>query len=68
MQVKLFTKAVMWKPSRVQDLEAEINSWLETHPDVVVEHVHHLSHPNFGWAYLAIAVWYRGEGTATTDS
>lgn len=50
MRVKLFTKAVMWKPSGVQDLEAEINSWLETHPDVVIEHVHHLSHPSFGWA------------------
>lgn len=72
MQVKLFTKGGKWKPSaqvqHVQDLEAEINSWLETHPHVVVEHVHHLSHPNFGWNQLAVAVWYRDEGTATAGS
>ena len=69
MQVKLFTKGHRWNSSSVvQELEAEINSWLETHPHVVIEHVHHLSHPNLGWTQLAVAVWYRGEGTATTDS
>lgn len=26
----------------VQDLEAEINSWLQTHPHVAIEHVYHL--------------------------
>jgi hypothetical protein len=72
MQVKLFKKGGKWKPSTqvqaVQDLEAEINSWLETHPHVVIEHVHHLSHPNLGWSQLTVAVWYRGEATATTAS
>jgi len=72
MQVKLFTKGGGWKPSahatQVQDLEAEINAWLETHPHVVIEHVHPLSHPNLGWNHLAVAVWYRGEGTATPGS
>jgi hypothetical protein len=72
MQVKLFTKGGRWKPSaqiaQVQDLEAEINSWLETHPHVVIKHVHHLSHPNLGWSQLAVAVWYQGEGAAASDS
>jgi hypothetical protein len=67
MQVKLFTQGGRWKSStQVADLEAQVNSWLKTHPDIAIEHVHQLSHPNFGWTQLAVAVWYRGEGTATT--
>jgi hypothetical protein len=72
MQVKLFAKGGKWKPStqiaQIQDLEAEINSWLETHPHVAIEHVHHLAHPNLGWSQLAVAVWYRGEGAPVSGS
>jgi hypothetical protein len=69
MHVKLFAKDGRWKPStQVQDLEAEINSWLTAHPDVVIEHVHQLSHPNFGWTHVGVAVWYRREETAAAGS
>ena len=68
MKVKLFTSGSgRGKPAaQFVGLETEINSWLEAHRNVVVEHAHLLSQPTFGWGQLAIAVWY-GEADSTAD-
>ena len=39
-------------------LEADVNSWLGAHPDIVIEHTNRLSQPNISWSHLALAVWY----------
>lgn len=72
MEVKLFTSGTSWgvrswaKPAAVfEGLETKINSWLELHPNVDVEHAHLLSQPTFGWGQLAVAVWYRAADADT---
>ena len=58
MKIKLFVmKEGNRKPS-FDALEADVNAWLATHPDIVIEHTNHLSHPNAAWSHLALAVWY----------
>ena len=68
MKVKLFAvgmgKKKVKRAVRFEALEAEINSWLEDHPDIAVEQVHQLSQPNIDWGQLAVAVWY-SERTAS---
>ncbi len=70
MKFKLFTSGGSWavsswgKPAAIFDsLETEINSWLEAHPNVAVEHTHRISQPTFGWGHLAVAVWYKEADT-----
>ena len=60
MKVKLFVRGSGWgKPiTQFQDLETDVNSWLDERPNIVVEHAHRLSQPAFGWGQLAVAVWY----------
>jgi hypothetical protein len=63
MKVKLFTTSSGWgKPvKQFDELEVTINAWLADHPEVVVEHVHRMSQPSFGWGQLGVAVWHSGQ-------
>ncbi|MEN8114540.1 MAG: hypothetical protein ABFS21_09140 [Actinomycetota bacterium] len=54
MKVKMFTV----KSKHFEALEADVNAWLVDHPNIVIEHVHRLSQPGFGWGHLAVAIWY----------
>lgn len=69
MRVKLFTRGTSWgkTASQFDNLEADINAWLESHPDVVVERAHKLSQPTFGWGQLAVAVWYQEPGSGLPE-
>jgi hypothetical protein len=60
MKVKLFTRGGGWGKAATQfeKLEADVNSWLEEHPGIVITEVHRMSQPTFGWGQLAVAVWY----------
>ncbi len=59
MRVKLFAAKEKGKRSaRFEELEAQINTWLESHPNITVERAHRLSQPNLAWGQLAVAVWY----------
>ncbi len=69
MQVKIFVRGSGFrkKPATLFDgLESDINTWLEANPNVVVQHAHQLSQPNFGSNELAVAVWYAKVDTDTT--
>jgi hypothetical protein len=69
MKVKLFTIGKRYQPAiNLEDLETAINTWLEEHPDLAVDHVHRLSQPTLGWGQLSVAVWYTEPPTsAPTD-
>lgn len=69
MQVKVFLQGRRFRknPAALFDgLEADINTWLEANPNIVVEHAHQLSRPSFDWGQLAVAVWYTEAEADTT--
>jgi hypothetical protein len=33
-----------------------VNSWLDDHPGIVIEHTSFLSQPNIGWSHLALVL------------
>jgi hypothetical protein len=39
-------------------LEANLNEWLDDHPNMTIEHTQALAQPNLGWGLTALAVWY----------
>ena len=69
MRVKMFVRGSSWgkKPAtQFGGLEADVNTWLEANPNIVVEHAYQLSQPSFGWGQLAVAVWYSEADADTT--
>lgn len=69
MRVKLFWKHHPWKPTagfnkgptfkNAQDLEDEINTWLQLKPNIkVVEIKHSASDGNLAGVLWLISVWY----------
>ena len=58
MNMKLFSVQSSNRKSGFNTLEADVNTWLADHPDIVIEHTNDLSQPNAVWSHLALAVWY----------
>jgi hypothetical protein len=58
MKLKLFSTQSGNRKPTFDALESEVNSWLDDHPGIVIEHTSFLSQPNIQWSHLALAVWY----------
>jgi hypothetical protein len=58
MKLKLFSTQSGNRKPTFDALETEVNSWLDDHPGIVIEHTSFLSQPNMQWSHLALAVWY----------
>ena len=58
MKLKVFSMKAGDRTPDFAALEADVNSWLGAHPDIVIEHTNRLSQPNISWSHLAVAVWY----------
>ena len=58
VKLKLFSVKSGNRNPAFDALELEVNSWLEDHPGVVIEHTSVLSQPNLNWSHLALGVWY----------
>ena len=58
MKMKLFSVKEGNRKGGFNTLEADVNSWLADHPNIVIEHTNDLSQPNVSWSHLSLAVWY----------
>ena len=58
MKLKLFSVKEGNRKGGFSTLEADVNSWLADHPNIVIEHTNDLSQPNVSWSHLSLAVWY----------
>jgi hypothetical protein len=58
MKLKIFSAQSGNRKPKFDALETEVNSWLEDHPSIVIEHTSFQSQPTMGWSHLALAVWY----------
>ena len=58
MKLKLFSKQSGNRKPAFDALESDVNSWLDDHPGVVIEHTTFLTQPNIQWSHLSLAVWY----------
>jgi len=56
--MKLFSLQSSNRKTGFATLEADVNSWLADHPNIVIEHTNDLSQPNVSFLHLALAVWY----------
>ena len=56
--MKLFSLQSSNRKTGFTTLEADVNSWLADHPNIVIEHTNDLSQPNVSFLHLALAVWY----------
>jgi hypothetical protein len=58
MKLKIFSVRSGNRKVEFETLEADVNAWLEAHPDLTVANSHVISQPNMSWSHLALAVWY----------
>ena len=58
MKLKVFSAKSGNRNPRFDTLETEVNSWLDLHPEITIDHTSFLSQPNMQWSHLALAVWY----------
>jgi hypothetical protein len=56
MKLEIFSAQSGNRKPKFDALETEVNSWLEDHPSIVIEHTGFLSQPNIQWSHLALAV------------
>lgn len=57
MRLKVFSVKSRNGRTRFDQLEAEVNAWLDANPSLEVKGHHPLSLPVYGWRHTAIAVW-----------
>jgi len=58
VKVKIFVMQAGNRKPSFDALEADMNTWLADHANIVIEYTNDLSQPNAGWSHLALAVWY----------
>jgi hypothetical protein len=58
MKLKIFSTQSGNRKPKFEALETEVNSRLEAHPSIVIEHTSFRSQPNIQWSHSALAVWY----------
>lgn len=58
MKLKLSSAETGNRKPKFDALEAEVNAWLEDHPNIVIEHTNDLTQPSAAWSHLALAIWY----------
>ena len=58
MKLKLFSMQARNRKPGFDALEAEINTWLAGHPNIVIEHTNDLTQPSAVWSHVTLAVWY----------
>ena len=58
VKLKIFSVRSGNRETEFDTLEANVNTWLADHPDIVIEHTNELTQPNVSWSHLALAVWY----------
>ncbi len=58
MKMRIFSAKCGNRKPEFENLEASVNEWLASHPNIAIEKVTDLSQPNASWSHLALAVWF----------